>query len=531
MANGFRNDDFTADNSITTVTLNVDEVQVDNIGITGNSIISTDLNGDINIIPNGIGNLVLDGLKWPQADGTLGFILRTNGAGQLSWVPTGSGNVIGPAISTDNAIARYDLATGTLIQNSGVIIDDSNNVTGVAAITATTANATTITTNVAAAQLSMNGITISGSGSDANVGITLTPKGAGDLTLDGLKWPQADGTAGYILKTDGAAQLSWAAAGSGDVVGPAASTDNAVVRFDLATGKVVQNSGVIIDDTNNVTGIDSITANTANATTITTNVAAAQLSLNGITLSSIGTNPNIGITLTPKAAGDLTLDGLKWPQADGSAGYILKTNGAAQLSWIAPPTGTGDVVGPAGATANAIPRYNSTTGKLIKDSSVLIDDSNNVTGVGSLTATTVVSNTLKTTSGTMDLDSFSTGIVYNKNNGQTYFQTRNNVDLTTGGQISTVSVTLTGTAWTIVGPFITGSALVIVTSAMNGALNMVAVIVENTIGGAGSVNYPVRIGGNLALQISAGNLELKKPIVGFDGIYTVYVFGGNQLYP
>ena len=39
--------------------------------------------------------------------------------------------------------------------------------------------------------------------------ILITPNGTGDLILDGLKWPQADGTANYVLKTDGGAQLSW----------------------------------------------------------------------------------------------------------------------------------------------------------------------------------------------------------------------------------------------------------------------------------------------------------------------------------
>lgn len=39
------------------------------------------------------------------------------------------------------------------------------------------------------------------------------------------------------------------------VVGPASSTDNAVVRFDLATGKLVQNSVVIIDDSGDITGL------------------------------------------------------------------------------------------------------------------------------------------------------------------------------------------------------------------------------------------------------------------------------------
>ncbi|MGX9392574.1 tail fiber domain-containing protein [Nitrobacteraceae bacterium UC4446_H13] len=47
--------------------------------------------------------------------------------------------------------------------------------------------------------------------------------------------------------------------------GPASATDNAVARFDAATGKILQNSGVVIDDNNNVTGAASITVGTAGA--------------------------------------------------------------------------------------------------------------------------------------------------------------------------------------------------------------------------------------------------------------------------
>lgn len=36
--------------------------------------------------------------------------------------------------------------------------------------------------------------------------------------------------------------------GSGDVVGPASATDNAIARFDTTTGKLIQNSGASIDD-------------------------------------------------------------------------------------------------------------------------------------------------------------------------------------------------------------------------------------------------------------------------------------------
>ena len=41
-------------------------------------------------------------------------------------------------------------------------------------------------------------------------------------------------------------------AGSGDVVGPNSSTDNAIARFDLATGKLIQNSSATIDDSGNL---------------------------------------------------------------------------------------------------------------------------------------------------------------------------------------------------------------------------------------------------------------------------------------
>ena len=60
-------------------------VHVDNVDIDGNSIISTDTNGDLNLTPNGTGDLVLDGLNWPQADGSAGQFLQTDGSAQLSW--------------------------------------------------------------------------------------------------------------------------------------------------------------------------------------------------------------------------------------------------------------------------------------------------------------------------------------------------------------------------------------------------------------------------------------------------------------
>jgi hypothetical protein len=65
-------------------------LDVDNININGNTIISSDAAGDINITPDTTGDLVLDGLKWPQADGTANQVIETDGAGQLSFVTASS---------------------------------------------------------------------------------------------------------------------------------------------------------------------------------------------------------------------------------------------------------------------------------------------------------------------------------------------------------------------------------------------------------------------------------------------------------
>jgi hypothetical protein len=62
----------------------------------------------------------------------------------------------------------------------------------------------------------------------------------------------AAGTTGQILTATTGSAPTWAApATNGDVVGPASATDNAVARFDLTTGKLIQNSTVIIDDNGN----------------------------------------------------------------------------------------------------------------------------------------------------------------------------------------------------------------------------------------------------------------------------------------
>ena len=79
----------------------LDVLNVDNITLNGNSITSTNLNGDIEVTPNGTGDLILDGQNWPQADGSTGQFLKTDGSGQLAWATVVSDFTISDGSTTD----------------------------------------------------------------------------------------------------------------------------------------------------------------------------------------------------------------------------------------------------------------------------------------------------------------------------------------------------------------------------------------------------------------------------------------------
>lgn len=63
----------------------IDNLKVDNLEIDTNSISSTNANGNIALVPNGSGSVVLDGQSWPQTSGVTGQYLKTDGSGQTSW--------------------------------------------------------------------------------------------------------------------------------------------------------------------------------------------------------------------------------------------------------------------------------------------------------------------------------------------------------------------------------------------------------------------------------------------------------------
>lgn len=101
------------------------------------------------------------------------------------------------------------------------------------------------------------------------------------------------GTSAHVLTSNGAGSLASfqvaGGGGSGDVVGPASATDNALTRFDSTTGKLVQNSAWTLSDAGNLVGsaatgdVLSLTGATTGAT-----VRLAPTGDTGTTLSTSG---------------------------------------------------------------------------------------------------------------------------------------------------------------------------------------------------------------------------------------------------
>lgn len=174
--------------------------------------------------------------------------------------------------------------------------------------------------------------------------LALARGGTGSSLTD----PNADR---LLFWDDSASQVTWltvggglaisgttiTASGSGDVVGPASATDNAIARFDLATGKLIQNSGITIAD--GVTGTLSGT-NTGDVTLAGT---PDYITISGQTITRNAIDLATDITgVTPVANGGTGAATL-------TANNVLLGNGTSALQAVAPGT-NGNVLTSDGTT-------------------------------------------------------------------------------------------------------------------------------------------------------------------------------------
>jgi len=227
-----------------------------NLDVNGFDIISTS-NADIDLVPNGTGDVTLQADTVKVGDAGAAAVLTSNGAGTLT-VTTGG--------ATDLTL---NTNSGT---NSGVI---------------------TITDG-------------------ANGNIAITPNGSGNVVLDGLSFPNADGSADTFLKTNGSGTLSFAAVSGG--------TSWQAVK--TSTFTAVAGEGYFINTTGGAIEMD------LPAGSIGDEIAfidyAGTFDTNALTIDQNGTEKIAGSTdpltvSTERAANTLVY-------VDGTQGWLLKNN-------------------------------------------------------------------------------------------------------------------------------------------------------------------------------------------------------------
>lgn len=220
-----------------------------NVGSSANNRFINDTGADITLAANDKVDLIYDNTtqRWRVSYDSAG---------------SGSGDVVGPSSATDNAVARFDLATGKLIQNSVVIIDDSGNTSGIGTlasaghiITSASSNSITVgpngtttpTLKIDSSTASLtDGVYITGattgngptitSGGSTNTPLTLNTTGTSSLQLN------TAGTGSILLRPAGTTRYTFGAFNC--IFNPTTSGTAATIRFSyIAAGDTSMTAG------------------------------------------------------------------------------------------------------------------------------------------------------------------------------------------------------------------------------------------------------------------------------------------------
>jgi hypothetical protein len=313
----------------------------------------------------------------------------------------------------------------------------------------------------------------------------------------------------------------------GDVAGPASATDNAVARFDTTTGKLIQNSLVIIGDTGSVTGVNALTAESL--------VVNNNATLGSSNTDSLDVRARISSDLDPETnnAKDIGSSGRNWRDAffgrtvhtvnleltgttsfdgaQGTSGQVLTSAGTGNTpTWTTPTTGTVTSVDATAGTGISVSGGPITTSGSLTITNTAPDQVVGLTGAG----TTSISGTYPNFTITSD-DQFDGTVT--------------SVDLTAGTGISVSggpitssgSITVTNTAPDQV-VSLTGAG----TTSISGTYpNFTITSNDSTVGtvtsvsGTGTVNGislsgTVTSSGNLTLGGTLSNVSLATQVTG-----------------
>lgn len=169
---------------------------------------------------------------------------------------------------------------------------------------------------------------------------------------------------GAFAYREGAAWNCNSPAGTGDIDGPASATDNAVVRFDGTTGKLVQNSVVIVGDTGATSGVSTL------ETTGNTGIGVAPSGVNGMRLliTQNGDQNTIAQVTNSEAAGTSAFAQFKTNADVAAAGIVSHGSGRTVSRWGEAIGGWNEILASGGdglalGTSNAAPTLLGTGGQ------------------------------------------------------------------------------------------------------------------------------------------------------------------------
>lgn len=304
-------------------------------GTTGKLITNSTLSGILKGT-TGVVSAAVAGTDYIVPGGALGTpssgtLTNTTGylTSNLSGLGTGIATALGQSVGTAGAPVLFNGALGT--PSSGTL----TNATGLPITTGVSGLGTGVATTLGLTVGTTGGIvTYEGdAGTPSTIGLAnatglpLATGVTGTLNYsNGGTGLSALGTANQYLRVNGSATgLEYATlAAGGDVTGPASSTDNAIVRFDSTTGKVIQNSTATITDIGQASfvGYAQVTANTGAGT-------SGYLELQSNDAGS-GTKT---LRFQPSNAATTSTQTYTFPTDYGSGGQFLSTDGSGNLSW------------------------------------------------------------------------------------------------------------------------------------------------------------------------------------------------------